>query len=101
MSIWIKIGKHSLVAGCILILWAFLCILPLRSLALSKAFPSFFQVPFSSNSKWIFIVIGLSPLTILGVPLYFFHRKYTKWDGEETNKRIFNKLEEYKAKGNK
>ena len=101
MSIWIKIGKHSLVTGCLLILWAFLCILPLRSLALSEAFPSFFQVPFSSNSKWIFIVIGFAPITIFGVPLYLLHKKYEKWDEEQTNKEILMDLEKYKAKGKK
>ena len=98
MSIWIKFGKHSLVAGCILILWAFLCILPLRSLAFSEALPSLFQVPFSSNNKWVFIVIGFGPIATLAVPLYLLHKKYMQWDEEQLNKRILDGLDKYNAK---
>jgi len=98
MNIWLKIGKHSLSIGCVLILWAFLCVLPLRSLSLSETFPSWFQVPFSSDSKWVFILIGVSPISIMGFPLYILHQRYEKWDQAMLDRKISNEIEKYKRK---
>ncbi len=98
MSIWLKIGKHSLSIGCVLILWAFLCVLPLRSLSLSEAFPSLFQVPFSSDSKWIFILIGLSPIAIMSLPLIILHQRYEEWYQAMLDKKISDEIEKYKRK---
>ena len=89
MSIWLKIGKYSLATGCILLLWAFLCILPLRSLTLSELFPSFFQVPFTADSKWIFIVIGIAPISVLGFPLFILHKKYENWYENQIDEKIY------------
>ncbi len=101
MNIWLKIGKHSLATGCILILWAFICTLPLRSLSLSEILPSFFQVPFTSDSRWIFIFVGLTPITILSFPLYVLHKKYEKWYDLQTHERILKSIENYKNESSK
>ncbi len=98
MNIWLKIGKHSSSIGCILILLVFLMILPLRSLSLSQSFPSYFQVPFSEDSRWIFILIGIAPITILGLPLYYLHKKHEKWEKTQSHERIVKEIEKLKIK---
>lgn len=97
MNIWLKIGKHSIAIGCILILWAFIFTLPLRSLALSEILPSFFQVPYTADSKWIFIAVGLTPLSILGAPLYVLHKKYEKWYELQIHEELLKNIDDIKS----
>ena len=95
MKALLKIGKYSLQIGCILLLWAFLCILPLRSLAFSETFPAYFSVPFTEDLKWIFYVIGLAPLLVMGVPLFFLHKKYERWHKLQNEAEIQNHIKKF------
>ena len=81
MKLLLWIGKHSLTMLVLLVMWAFLWALPLRSFCLSETFPSIFSVPFGRDDIWIFYVVSLTPLAIFGLPLYHFHQWYKSRDG--------------------
>lgn len=98
MSPLLKIGKNAIQIGCVLILWAFLCILPLRSLVFSQTFPNYFSVPFTEEHKWVFYVVGLLPIIIIAGPLYLFHQKYEKWYEQQQKKDIEKQIKEIRKK---
>ncbi len=79
MNVWLKIGKYASNIILILFMWAFLWALPMRSYNLARDIPSFFQVPFSLDSIWQFLLIGFTPITILWYPLHSLDKKYKKW----------------------
>ena len=96
MNIKLKIGKHSLQIGCTLLLWAFLCVLPIRSLYFSQTFPEYFSVPFSEEKKWLLMFLGLAPIVLFGPILFYLHKKYEEWYEKETDKRILRQVSKMK-----
>lgn len=98
MSPLCKIGKNAVKIGCVLLLWAFLCILPLRSLVFSQLFPNYFSVPFSEEQKWVFYILGLLPIIVFAGPLYYLHQKYERWYGRQQKQTIEKEIKEFRKK---
>lgn len=68
------IAERSLAALMLLVVWAFLWMLPVRSFCLSEVFPILFSVPFSRDDLWIFYGVAFGPMVLFGPPLYLLHQ---------------------------
>lgn len=93
MNVWLKIGKYYSNIILILFMWAFLWALPMRSYNLARDIPSFFQVPFSVNSIWKFLLIGFTPIAIFGYPLHSLNKKYKKWNTDRIIQEVKKEFE--------
>ena len=101
MNWFLKIGKHSLSIGCILITWAFLCILPVRYDGLTEALPFLFYSPADGDKIRICLLVGLTPLAVLCLPLYILHSFYEGWEKKQLKKEVEEFAKEVKRRNSK